>query len=78
MGGGLGAWDGRWQARRGRRRPAAVLCRCGGIPAWRGGAGRAGELHGEARKVLGYSIWAMGERTGGSTASRGSPAVDTP
>ena len=74
MGGGLGAWDGRWQARRGRRRPAAVLCHCGGIPTRRGGAGRASELHEEARKVLGYSIWAMGERTGGSMASRGSLA----
>ena len=78
MGGGLGARDGRWQARCVRRRPAVVLCCCGGVPARRGGAGRAGELYGEATKVLGYSIWAMGERTGGSIASRGSPAVDTP
>ena len=78
MGGGLRARGGQWRRLHGERRPAAVLCRCGGVPARRGGAGRAGELHGEARKVLGYSIWAMGERTGGSTASRGSPAVDTP
>ena len=67
---GLGKAGGRLAAGAdGRRR-----CCCGGVPARRGGAGRAGELHREARKVLGYSIWAIGERTDGSTASRGSPA----
>jgi len=45
-----------WPVAGSPRAPAAVLCRCGGIPARRGGAGQAGE------------------RTGGSTASRGSPA----
>ena len=57
--------------------PRAPAAGGGALPLWRrsGEAWRcrwAGELHGEARKVLGYSIWAMGERTGGS------PAVDTP
>ena len=58
----------------GSRRPAAALCRGGATPARGRRLGWAEKLHREARKVLGYSIWAMGERTDGATASRGSPA----
>ena len=62
------------RAPRGGRWPAAAL-RCGCTAPARGRRlGWAKKLHGEARKVLGYSIWAMGERTDGATASRGSPA----
>ena len=49
--------------------PAAAASDRGGVPVREGRRGWAEKLHGEARKVLGYSIWAMGERTGGATAS---------
>ena len=41
--------------------PAAAASGGGGVPVREGRRGWAQKLHREARKVLGYSIWAMGE-----------------
>ena len=71
MGGSLGAWGGRWRARCGRRRSAAVWCHCGGAPAWVGGGNRAGEFQGTERKVVARSILiGMGWREGSACGRR--------
>ena len=73
VGGGLRDRGGRWRWLHGGQRPAAVLCRCGGIPARRGGDGRARELRwDESKRIRGLveggassvdgSAWRCGRR----------------
>ena len=65
--GGLGArGGGLWRRLHGGRRAAAVLCRCGGVPARRGGDGRVRELCWDEIK----RIWGLVE--GGASSVDGS------
>ena len=64
------ARGGQWRRLHGERRPAAVLCRCGGVPARRGGDGRARELRwDESKRIRGLVEGGVG--SSGGSAWRG-------
>ena len=71
--GGLGArGGGPWRRFHGGRRPAAVLCRCGGVPAVMSGGEKVGELPGGEVKPAAGLIWFGVGRRKGLDQSRGS------
>ena len=75
VGGGLRARGGQWRRLHGERRPAAVLCRCGGVPARRGGDGRARELRwDESKRIRG--LVEVGAGSSGGLAWRGGHGHD--
>ena len=61
---------GPWRRFHGGRRAAAVLCRCGGVPARRGGDGRAWELRWDESKRI-WRLVGVGAGSSGGSAWRG-------
>ena len=64
------ARGGQWRRLHGERRPAAVLCRCGGVPARRGGDSRAWELRWDESKRI-WGLVGVGAGSSGGSAWRG-------
>ena len=68
------ARGGQWRRLHGERRPAAVLCRCGGVPARRGGDGRARELRwDESKRIRGLVEGCVGSSGGSAWRSGWQP-----
>ena len=66
---------GLWRRFHGGRRAAAVLCRCGGVPARRGGDSRAWELRWDESKRI-WGLVGVGAGSSGGLAWRGGHGHD--